>query len=319
MGELRFHAATLDDAAFAADVWTAARPSAPVDPVVKRYWWATPSETYVSERYVVTRGGERIGFALVDHVRWDGPGPRYVSLRGDLLPELRTAARLDELLAGLEVKGRATGATVLRTKAVEDDPLRESVVRGRGYREDRRSRRWELDLVGNRARILALAEESRERMRRAGIELCTLAAIADPSKYEQVWRVGDEAARDIPTTEPHPDESLEDYLQWLRSPDTREDRFWVARREGRIVGLSVLSYPPVRGIVNTSYTATARSVRGLGVARATKGETLVQAIGLGVDRVRTGNDAQNAPILHINAAMGYRPIAGAIEFMKDAG
>ena len=93
MGELRFHAATLDDAAFAADVWTAARPSAPVDPVVKRYWWATPSETYVSERYVVTRGGERIGFALVDHVRWDGPGPRYVSLRGDLLPEVRTAAR----------------------------------------------------------------------------------------------------------------------------------------------------------------------------------------------------------------------------------
>ena len=84
-----------------------------------------------------------------------------------------------------------------------------------------------------------------------------------------------------------------------------------------VVGLSVLSYPPVRGIVNTSYTATARSVRGLGVARATKGETLVQAIGLGVDRVRTGNDAQNAPILHINAAMGYRPIAGAIEFMKD--
>ena len=317
MGELRLEPATLDDAAFAADVWTAARPSAPTDPLVKRYWWATQSETYVSARYVVTRGRERVGFALVDHVRWDENGPRYVSLRGDLLPELRTAARLDELLAELEVLGRATGAAILRTRANEDDPLREAVIRGRGYREDRRIRRWELDLVANRSRIFAFADESRDRMRRAGIELCTLATLSEPAKYEEVWRLGDEASHDIPTTEPHPDESLEDYLQWLRSPDTHEDRFWVARREGRIVGLSVLSYPPVRGVVNTSYTATARLVRGLGVARATKCETLVQAIGLGVDRVRTGNDAQNAPILHINESMGYRPIPGGIDFLKD--
>ena len=60
MGELRLEPATLDDAAFASDVWTAARPSAPTDPLVKRYWWATESETYVSARYVVTRGGQQI-------------------------------------------------------------------------------------------------------------------------------------------------------------------------------------------------------------------------------------------------------------------
>ena len=40
-------------------------------------------------------------------------------------------------------------------------------------------------------------------------------------------------------------------------------------------------------------------------------------LGLGVDRVRTGNDAQNAPILHINESMGYRPIPGGIDFLKD--
>jgi hypothetical protein len=58
-------------------------------------------------------------------------------------------------------------------------------------------------------------------------------------------------------------------------------------------------------------------VRGRGIARALKCETLAQAIALGVDRVRTGNDAQNDPILHINESMGYRPITGRVDFLKD--
>ena len=95
-------------------------------------------------------------------------------------------------------------------------------------------------------------------------------------------------------------------MRWLRSPSMREDRFWIAREGEEIVGASVLGYPPVRGIVGTEWTATARSVRGRGIARALKCETLMQAIALGVDRVRTGNDGANDPILHINATMGYR-------------
>ena len=38
---------------------------------------------------------------------------------------------------------------------------------------------------------------------------------------------------------------------------------------------------------------------------------------LGVAHVRTGNDGANAPILHINETMGYRPIPGAIHFLKQ--
>jgi len=56
-------------------------------------------------------------------------------------------------------------------------------------------------------------------------------------------------------------------------------------------GVSVLSYPQVRGMPGTDRTATARSIRGRGVARALKLETLAQAMSLGVRRVQTGNDA----------------------------
>jgi hypothetical protein len=83
------------------------------------------------------------------------------------------------------------------------------------------------------------------------------------------------------------------------------------------VGISQLAYPPVRGVVATDWTGTARKVRGRGVARALKCETLMQAIALGVDRVRTDNDSANAPILYINETMGYRIRVEGIQFLKE--
>ena len=94
-----------------------------------------------------------------------------------------------------------------------------------------------------------MAEASRSRMRREGIQLLTLAEDRDPKKYEKIWRMSEEAAHDVPTTIPHVEETLEDYMKWFRSPDMREDRFWLAREGDGIVGVSVLTYPPVRGIV----------------------------------------------------------------------
>jgi len=44
----------------------------------------------------------------------------------------------------------------------------------------------------------------------------------------------------------------------------------------------------------------------------------MQAIALGVDKVRTDNDSQNAPILHINDTMGYRRRKDGIQFMRAA-
>ena len=133
---------------------------------------------------------------------------------------------------------------------------------------------------------------------------------------EKVWCLSEEAGDDVPTTVPRVPEAMEAYVRWANAPEVHRDRFWIARVGDGVVGVSVLAYPPVRGIVGTNWTATARSVRGRGVARALKCETVAQAIALGVDRVRTGNDAANAPILHLNETMGYRLIAGGIAFLK---
>ena len=317
MSDLAFRPATPDDAPFAADVRTQVRPSAPVDPMVLRHEWAEPHAGFVFSPYVVLRAGEPIGIAEFDHPRWERTPLRFGAIGGELLPSVRAAETLDAVLAEMERRLVAEGVRTVEARANEDDTMRIAVIEGRGFREDRRSRRWELDLIGNRARIAALAEQSRARMAAQGVRLMTLADLGTPDRFEQIWRVSVEAERDVPTTLPPIDETVEDYVRWFESPDLREDRCWVAVEHDRVVGLSLLHYPPVRGVVGTAWTATARAARGRGIARAVKCETLMEAIALGVDRVRTGNDAANDPILHINGSMGYRAIAGGINFLKD--
>lgn len=217
----------------------------------------------------------------------------------------------------MERRAAAAGAVLVNTRANEDDSVRLSALSAGGYREDRRGKKWELDLVANRGRLLAMAEASRARMRQEGITVTTLAADPDPDRYRKAWRMSQEAEKDVPSTLGSVEETFEDWMHWLRTPGMHEDRAWIARERDDVVGLSALEYPPVRGTVGTAWTATARSARGRGIARALKCESVAQAIALGVDRVRTGNDAKNEPILHINQTMGYRLFMIRISFHKD--
>ena len=314
--DLVFRPAIRGDAAFAADVDTAARPLAPRDPVSYEYWWSQPDENWMFARFIVSRNGRRLGYATAEHPRWDVQPERYGTVSGNLLPADSTRPTLDAVFASVEERVIADGAMILSASAYEDDPLRIETLTARAYREDRRSRRWELDLVANRDRLLAMAEASRARMRSEGVRILTLAEDSDPRVIEKVWRLSEEAGDDVPTTEPRVPEEMAAYTRWVNAPEIHRDRFWIARVGDDVVGVSVLSYPPVRGVVNTQWTATARSVRGHGVARALKCETVAQAIALEVDRVRTGNDAANDPILHINETMGYHQIPGGIQFLK---
>lgn len=314
--DLQLRPASPDDAPFAADVLTAVRPSQPTDPEILRYWWSQPDENLEFRRWLIVRGDGPIGYGVLEHPRWEVQPERYGTIFFEIVPAARDAATLQAALARFEQAAREDGARTARAFSYDDDQLRIDAILARGFKEDRRSKRWELDLVANRERLLAMTEESRARMRKEGVRILTLAEDDDPEVVEKLWRMSEEAGDDVPTTVPRVREELGSYMRWIAAPEVHRDRFWIARIGDDVVGVSVLAYPPVRGIVGTNWTATARSVRGRGVARALKCETVAQAIALGVDRVRTGNDAANAPILHINETMGYRPIAGGIGFLK---
>ena len=318
IADLELRPATMDDADFVADMYTALRPDDPDDPVVMRHWWSIEATDNVVERWIAMHDGRPVGSLFTRHAPWDKMPERFGRVSADLLPAVRTAARLDALYRYLEDRSRAEGTKRFTTWAWENDAPLLDMLKLRGFKEERRERFWECDLVKNREKLTAMTEESRKRMRDEGITILTLADDPDPERYRKLWRMSDEAEQDIPSTVPHIGTPWETFEEWMRSPGLREDRQWIAREGDDIVGVSQLSYPPVRGHVETDWTGTARKVRGRGVARALKCETVMQAIALGVPRVRTDNDGENAPILHLNASMGYTRLKDMIQLMTPA-
>jgi GNAT superfamily N-acetyltransferase len=317
VADMTVRLAKLSDAEFVADLETAVRPDEPRDPIIVKDGWQNPEDDVKIERFIGEIGGVPVGYAYQLHHLWKTP-KRYGNVSGDLIPSHRTAGRIDALFAAMEERSRADGTKTFTTWCGEDDKLLVGALQARGYVEERRQRFWELDLVANREKLEAMAAEARAKMRSEKIRVLTIDRDTDPEKWKKLWRMSEEAATDVPRTVPYTESSFEDFMKWMRSPGLREDRTWIARDGDAILGVSMLSYPPKRGVVSTDWTGVARAWRGRGVARAVKYETVMQAIALGIDRIRTDNDSKNAPILHINEKMGYTRRPDGIEFMKPA-
>ena len=316
IADLDVRPATLDDAAVVADLETTVHPDDAVDPKLLRHWWSMVSEG-VTERFVGVRDRAVVAYAYRMHPSWDKVPEHFCRIGTEVRADLRTEERLGALMAMLEDRSRADDSKKLSIWAWERDRLRRDVVEARGYNEIRRQRFWELDLRANHDKLERMTRESRAQMKKEGIRLLTLAEDRDPARFDKLKRMSDEAEADVPTTVPFVQIPMDEFMKWFSSPGLRPDRIWIAREDDDIVGISMLSYPPIRGVVVTDWTGTARKVRGRGVARALKCETVMQAIALGVGRVRTDNDSQNAPILHINETMGYHVRAEMVQYLKE--
>jgi GNAT superfamily N-acetyltransferase len=309
--------ATLDDAEIVADLDALRDPDDPRDPAILRHWWESMYRTEVAWRQIGERDGVPVAFVATVHQRWETTPTRFGSGRIVLHPQHWSASLQEHLLDLAEEwfisEGCETG--VLRVR--EEFTRERAVFERRGYREERRAKVWKLDLVARGERLLGKAEEERAKMRKQGVRMLLLSEDGDPDKMRKLYEMAIEAERDIPTTVPWRTLSIEDWREhWFGSPGIREDRFWIARVGDEVVGLSVLEYPVTRGVPWTAFTGTARRVRGQGVARALKYETLAQAIRLGAQSVRTGNDGANAPILHLNEEMGYELVGPVLELHR---
>lgn len=315
--DVEMRPATPADAAAVSDLETVRHPDDPADPAMVRFWWTTMSAGEVYERQIAERDGTAIAYVMARHRPWTDGAERFGTTRILLHPNLWSEEGYLRLVDIAESWLRDQGAdiAVIRVRANFTDEIR--VLQARAYSEVRRGRQWELDLVANRARLLAAAELSRKRMEEQGVRLLTLDQDHDPDRLAKLHEISVEAEQDIPTTVPAPRMPYDEWHRlWFSNPGISADHMWIAREGDAIVGLSAIEYPPIRGCRWTAFTGTARSVRGRGIARALKYETVAQAIALGVDRIRTENDGENAPILHINAEMGYGPIDPILELHR---
>jgi RimJ/RimL family protein N-acetyltransferase len=312
--ERELRPATLDDAALVADLESTRDPQEPRDPVMLRYWWQMGDELERAMRRVRVREGSAIAFLGVSHDLWSDGEKRF----GVIRPLLRYEEWTDDDFARLVDIGadwlRSEGADTAVARVREDFPRELGVLERVGFRENRRLRTSELDLVARRDHIIAAARESYLRMRERGVVMHPFSEDRDPEKYRKLYETMLESGHDVPRSVPEHDMTLDEWRRyWFDNPAIRQDRFWIAREGDDIVGCSVLDCPVVRGVPWTAYTGTRRSVRGRGIARALKYQSMAQAIEAGYTRVRTNNDADNPAILRINAEMGYRLVAPVIE------
>jgi GNAT superfamily N-acetyltransferase len=309
---------TIDDVGIVADLDATRDPEDPRDPEMMRYWWTSGSLSLVSSRLVAVHEGKAVAFMAATHERW-GQGPeRFGSLRVVIHPDLWTEHEYTRLVqkgeAWLASEGVATVVSRIRADFRNELEALERIE----YREVRRQNFSELDLVQHRDDLLRGRSAERRKMATQGVTMLTLSAYNDPDRLVNLHEMMVAAEQDIPSTVPIPRQPFD---EWMRAtfddPGVREDRFWIALDGGVIVGLSFLEFPPVRGLPWTAFTATSQSVRGRGIARALKYESMAQAIELGYKLVRTANDGANAPILHINEEMGYRVVTPVIELHRS--
>ena len=316
--ELDLRPATLEDASIVADLDVARDPDDPRDPQMLRFWWTLRSANEATTRQVAVREGGAVAFLAAGHELWESVPERFGWLRVTVHPDLWSERNYSALISRAEAWLISEGVvtSVIRIREDFTDELR--VAGGIGYVEVRRQRNSELDLVALREQLLARAAENRKRMQEQGVRLLTLTEDKDPDLMSKLHEMMIEAEQDIPVSVPIRRQPFDEWKSaTFGSPGTREDRFWIAREGDAVVGMSVIEYPPTRGHPWTSFTATSRAVRGRGIARALKYETIAQAINLGYERVRTSNDGVNEPILHINQEMGYRLVVPVIELHRS--
>ncbi len=313
---LTFRPATLDDLPWTVRFQTAREPSVPANEEQMRHWWQSNDPERVDDRWIIEDGEGPVGYGYLGHPAWTKSPMRAARLLAWFARDARRPELLGRAFDVLEPYAISDGTLVFTANSLEGYDDEYDALLARGYKEERRSKSWELDLGANREKLEAMTAASRDRMRQEGIEITTIDRIADPDKWRKLHELCESSIQDIPTTVPHAPESFESFMKWMSSPGLHADRLWIARDGQAIVGMSVLEYPPGVGNVWTDYTGTSRAVRGRGAARALKCETVAQAIALGVKYVRTNNDGENKPILHLNEEMGYGRIPGHIQLLK---
>ena len=261
---------------------------------------AADSESPAAHRryWAAEHGGRLVGWASaeIEYQSTERPG----FLQASVAPERRNAGLGTALLERCEAHLTGAGATTLLTFTTDEEASqRFATAHGFGHTNTTR-------LSGVDPRTVEPPSAP------PGVELRPLAEL-DPRK---VHEVDAEAMADVPGEVTMDDVAFEQWLQdYWRHPDTDLHASVAAVIDDRPVAFChILVAPGGRAI--TAMTGTLRDYRGRGLALLAKRATLANAAGRGVELVLTENDETNAPMLHINHKLGYRPVGRTLRWSR---
>lgn len=312
----QFRPTTLDDSELAADLMTAAYPPEPVDPQVFRFRFEHPRDGWSIRRFIGELDGQPVAHLNFAHGPWEKVPEGHCDVDAQVPEKDQSDGLLATMWNWIAEQAIEDGARVLHAYAADDEPKVMKTLRELGYKLDRQERVWQLDLKQHGRRLVGEAKAARAKMKDEDVELIPLSEWGGLETLKKLHALNERTLQDVPTSVPVLAQSFANFQERMSAPDLPHDRLWIARHGDRAVALSFLRFPPVRGHVWTGYTCSHPDYRGRGIARAVKLQSLAQAVELGVPFVRTDNDSENAPMLHINETLGYDPRPGFNSFEK---
>lgn len=146
------------------------------------------------------------------------------------------------------------------------------------------------------------------------VRLVPFGELTDP---RPVYELDLEASRDIPGEQDFDAMSLAEWsARFWRSPLVDDDCSLVAHVCDELAGLTMLRVDRPSGRAQNNLTAVRRGFRGRGLSRVLKSHSLAQAAVAGATVAVTDNDETNAPMLAVNAALGYQPFVRRVEWVR---
>jgi mycothiol synthase len=282
------------------------------EPHIRRTWLIAEDATSGAVRAM-----GRVGHS------WWAFHPRRYQLRIEVHPDVRRQGLGTALHERLDAQLRAWDAELVRAEAEAGNTTAIAFLQAHGYTEWRR--RWHSRLTVASADTSSL-ETAAARATAAGITTITYA--------EGLARHGDGFAETVYVAEclftpDVPDRDRDSAMMTferyrnsqLDSPWALHDAHFLAlAADGQIVGLSRLSVDSHdSGVLGQDLTGTHRDYRGRGVAQALKLRTIEFARAHGYREISTTNDTLNAPMVHINDAIGFVRGEPTIVFERRLG
>jgi GNAT superfamily N-acetyltransferase len=242
-------------------------------------------------------------------------GPQLRLLALVTRPEHRRRGAGSALVADALDWARRNGVAELIARVRDDDAESLRFAERHGFRIDRHTYEWILDLAGFDESPFTGTVAQAER---SGIHFLTLADAGDsPAARQRVFELNRETAQDIPGRAGF--FTFEQYCRHrFEGPAYRPEGVLLTADGAAWVGLTFVTFPPGGAAVN-EMTGVLRAYRGRKIAQALKVLAVRAARAGGAAAIRESNDAENAAMLAINRKMGYRREPGYYSVRRTIG
>jgi GNAT superfamily N-acetyltransferase len=244
---------------------------------------------------IAVDGSEVVGYGNVYLPHPDDESPR-VRIAVHVPPSLRRRGIGDAMASAITSEAaRAGAATLLIVVADEDDS--KAFAEARGFVLGRRMSHSSADLS-----VVPAVPPVPD-----GLRLVDFDQVSPRELWIATAAVADGDPSGLSYSQP--------YDEWEATmwdhPDLRRDLSAAVVDGDTVLSFVMTTADLDRGVIWSNLTGTIPSARGRGLAKVVKAAALTQSRDAGIVTAHTGNDAANAPMLAVNAWLGYRPASAA--------